>query len=143
MKKFLYFASAAAFVLTVGLSSCGKSKETQVVDENAAPSMYEIDEATYMIDEPGMEEMTTESGNYNSSGSTSAGSSSSSSSSAAGAYRDAMQEGIDAYHGAIDDAADQLKEAGINSHIVDKAAKDAHKAMDDAESELDNFGDDE
>lgn len=142
MKKFLYFASTAAFVLTVGLSSCGKSKETQVVDENGAPSMYEIDEVTYMIDEPVTEEMTTESGNYNGSSSTSAGSSSSSSSSAVDAYKDALQEGIDAYHGAIDDAADQLKEAGVNSHVVDKAAKNAHKVMDDAESELDNLGDD-
>ena len=141
MKKFMYFASVATFVLTVGLSSCGKSKETQVVDENATPSMEEINEVTYTTDDSGMEEMSTESGSYSGSGSTSAGSSSSSS--AVGAYRDAVREGVDAYHDAIDEAAEQLKEAGVDRRYVDKAAKDAHKAMDDAENELGNFGDDE
>lgn len=65
---------------------------------------------------------------------TSAGSSSSSS--AVGAYKAAVHEGADAYHDAIDEAADQLKEAGVDRPYVDKAAKDAR-------NELGNFGDDD
>ena len=72
---------------------------------------------------------------------TSAGSSSSSS--AVGAYKAAVHEGADAYHDAIDEAADQLKEAGVDRPYVDKAAKDSHKVMDDAGNELGNFGDDD
>ena len=142
MKRHFYFGAAILLSLTVGLASCGKSKDNTSTDESAIPSMYEIED-TFDMDPAILEEVAgTET--YETGSRYSAGASSSSSSYGAASvedFKDQAREGIDKTHDAIDDAADQLKEAGVDSRLVDKAAKDAHKAVDQSESALDEIDD--
>ena len=139
MKKSFYFASAVVLALTIGLSSCGKSKDAQGSDEST--TILEMSDE-YSSDVDGLIE---EASSMMESYTTGDGSSenTSSYSTSIDDYKDAAREGADRSREAIEDAADRLKEAGVNSKMVDKAVKEAHKAVEQAESMLDDWDDED